>query len=70
MANLGNRENIGALMVQLQICERENQGADTETEDPHQDDHPPAFTPTHDDGVSGKEFREIQKYGKPHLMAW
>ena len=53
MTNLGNGENIGALMVQLQICDRKNQGTSTETVDPHQDDHPPALTLTHDDRVPG-----------------
>ena len=47
-------------MVELQIGDRKNQGTNTETEDPHQDDHPPAFTLTHDDRVPGeREFREI-----------
>ena len=58
LTHLGNRENIGALMVQLQICDRKSQGTDTETEDPHQDDHPPAFALTHDDWVPGKLFTE------------
>ena len=56
MANLGNRENIGALMVQLEICDREDQGGNTETEHPHQENHPPAFTLTHDDGVPGNKL--------------
>ena len=56
MANLGNRENIGALIVQLQIGDGKNQGTNTETEDPHQDDHPPAFTLTHDDRVPGNKL--------------
>ena len=41
-------------MVHLEICDREDQGAHTETEHPHQDYHPPAFAFAHDDGVSGE----------------
>ena len=59
LTNLGYREYIGALMVQLQICDRENQGTHTETEDPHQDDHPPAFTLTHDDRVPAIYFSQF-----------
>ena len=40
-------------MVPLQVCDRKNQGTNTETVDPHQDDHPPALTLTHDDRVPG-----------------
>ena len=59
-------------MVQLQICDRKSQGTDTETEDPHQDDHPPAFAPTHDDRVPEIEHSQSKKYNKgykAHLIA-
>ena len=57
-------------MVQLQICDRKDQGTHTETEDPHQDDHPPAFTLTHDDRVPGSQRNyQILKYFNNHLMA-
>ena len=46
-------------MVPLQVCDRKNQGTNTETVDPHQDDHPPAFTLTHDDRVPRSKIREI-----------
>ena len=45
-------------MVPLQVCDRKNQGTSTETVDPHQDDHPPAFALTHDDRVPRGEIRE------------
>ena len=54
-------------MVELQICDRKNQGTHTETEDPHQDDHPPAFALTHDDRVPEIEHSHFEKYNKDKL---
>ena len=51
-------------MVPLQICDRKNQGTNTETVDPHQDDHPPAFTLTHDDRVPRSKIREFYHFRK------
>ena len=66
---LWDGEHIGALVVHLEICDREDQGAHTETERPHQDYHPPAFAFAHDDGVSG-EGLSLLIYVTTFLSFW